>query len=540
MSFIYVTRGSYWFAVILYFVIFSASAQQYTVRVNPVTAGVNIPMSVKRAAQETVMNIFENDSRFTVTEANPSIEVYINIYGFRTKEYQMKDPAPVAGGQLPRMLSMKLTEISWTVRFIETAGNRIISVRNYFQRSDSEITQKEPWDKNPTTDVQNNFSTVISEQVLQAFPIQFTVAKEGERGSALLLTTDVHSRPLIGKKGKIYRAIKQTYNNGEAVRKVNVGEFSVREKLEGAKYSASIEDGKRDILEALKNGEILLAEKGEVEESNISRKSIAVIPFTSGIDTLGIHQQNLAMNMVVESFLENHQYTLLDHSAYSKSSVTDLSQDLDKIRKDKTIAADYLLTGHIYTFGTAYHKNTGSFDVVKNGYYSTMKIGVKLIDLETGAVVKDEFIESNQIDHHMQLPHMTDATSSLQMALNSFVSRVNHMVLKGELLEVIQITEAKSAKAQKILIAGGTARGLASTYAYGITEMIYPKVPFEIVQILEEEVDGKKLQRYERIGEAKVEDVEGPLFAQCKVTKGNEAVYTALQQGAKLLCRALN
>ena len=157
-------------------------------------------------------------------------------------------------------------------------------------------------------------------------------------------------------------------------------------------------------------------------------------------------------------------------------------------------------------------------------------INMELVSVETGeAVAKAAFTPEGWSYQKFKKSKPRTFETTVHEALVDqkfcFQSTLRYMItnvlpLK---LDVIALDEVKKDKVKKILIAGGKSASYNKDLKY------------EIVKIYQQELGGKKIDRQEKIGEAKFDKNIGK-YSVCKVKNGAKEVLVAFNAGDKLYC----
>ncbi|NBA85013.1 hypothetical protein GVN16_04540 [Emticicia sp. CRIBPO] len=94
-------------------------------------------------------------------------------------------------------------------------------------------------------------------------------------------------------------------------------------------------------------------------------------------------------------------------------------------------------------------------------------------------------------------------------------------------ISFVRITASKGPKAREALISVGRDQKIKSGYV------------FEIFEITEEDVNGKKVKRQAVLGEGEVKKVEDDNFSTIEINKGGDVIMTSVQEKKKLFCRLI-
>ena len=109
--------------------------------------------------------------------------------------------------------------------------------------------------------------------------------------------------------------------------------------------------------------------------------------------------------------------------------------------------------------------------------------------------------------------------------LRKMVYRLSNRWLSGAKITVMRSLEDKGESTQRVLLAGGSAKGLK------VGTML------EVFTIEMEDVDGEQMERFAAIGKMKVDRIENANFANAKVRSGEKDVFKHFAANKKLYCR---
>lgn len=211
---------------------------------------------------------------------------------------------------------------------------------------------------------------------------------------------------------------------------------------------------------------------------------------------------------VVKAFLKQGQFAVVERE---QNKTVEAERELQKsesfidgktVEQGRAVGAEYLLTGFLET-------RTG------------------ILTLKITSVADQKVVESQTCELRANLIYGENnvATSPSWKKVNEAVQTMLNRWLAQSKLTLVRVLETKKDKAQKILVAGGSAKG------------VHKDDTLEVFYIESEVVDGETLERFVPIGKARVEQVENANFSNAKVQDGGEAIVQVLTAGKKLYCR---
>ena len=206
-----------------------------------------------------------------------------------------------------------------------------------------------------------------------------------------------------------------------------------------------------------------------------------------------------ARSEIVESFVKFGSFSVVDREA------TQLIQQELELQKSEAF-----MDGKVVEQGKA----VGAEFIAQGFYHSKeSKFILKIVDVSTGNTVEtDEY-------------KMDFFAANYRKHLRKMVYRLANRWLSGAKITVMRSLEDKGESTQRVLLAGGSGKGLK------VGTML------EVFSIEMEEVDGESLERFEAIGKMKVDRIENANFANAKLRSGGKEVFKHFAANKKLYCR---
>lgn len=205
--------------------------------------------------------------------------------------------------------------------------------------------------------------------------------------------------------------------------------------------------------------------------------------------------------------------TMVDFYSNNKDFITLDRQNLGLISSEKELQkSEDFMDGYVVGQG----KNEG-LDYLLSGIYDvdTRNLSLRIIDVANEKVKGsvDKTLDKNFF-----------GIKDIKQQLTMMLMELNAKCFDA-LIPLVRVTESKGKKAKMALIAAGKDQKVKLGYW------------FEIYEIVEEEINGKKIKRQSVIGEGEIEKIEDDNFSILKIDRGNEEIMTATIEKRKLFCR---
>jgi len=229
-----------------------------------------------------------------------------------------------------------------------------------------------------------------------------------------------------------------------------------------------------------------------------SKTSIWVAPLESDKPSSMTFSKE-ARSEIVESFVKFGSFSVVDREA------TQLVQQELELQKSEAF-----MDGKVVEQGKA----VGAEFIAKGYYHSKEeKFVLKIVDVSTGNTIEtDEY-------------KMDFFAANYRKHLRKMVYRIANRWLSGAKITVMRSLEDKGESTQRVLLAGGSGKGLK------VGTML------EVFIIELEEIDGESLERFAAVGKMKVDRVENANFANAKVRSGEKEIFRHFAANKKLYCR---
>jgi len=250
------------------------------------------------------------------------------------------------------------------------------------------------------------------------------------------------------------------------------------------------------------------------------KPTLGVASFTSEVNS---KYNDAITEKVVEFVANSKRFTVVD-----RTSIDKVKQELElqkseaflesknTVKQDATIAAEYLLVGHIIKMSIFSMNNpNGSI----NGYKASVAFTIKVNNVETGTTTESESFQTKVS------PRMLSPESALNEAMKSVETDMYNYFTKTFPLQtkILKILSSKNDIANTVLIAGGKKAGFKEG----------DRIRVEKVEIL----DGKPYPT--EIGYLKLIKFAGDDFAECSIIEGGIQILAGFNAGEKIVCKQL-
>ena len=273
---------------------------------------------------------------------------------------------------------------------------------------------------------------------------------------------------------------------------------------------------------------------GAIKLSRAQEKtSVGIIAFTYVTGSAGGADVFSIQETVTNSFVKTKRFNIVDRS---KMDALKKEKDLQKteefidgsvIQQGASLGCNFLISGHVVSAQAEEMRADDGKGNVTITYKAKLIISLKVIDVSTGQVVSSETIEPKSGNALLGMMGLASPTpeKAIQKAIKGIEAKIDEFVGKNfpQSFSIAEIQE-KDGKgaATKILIAGGSDFGLKKGDK------------LKVVEIVEMEVSGKKIQRKKEIGELKITKVEDENFSICSVSSGGIDINSKFESKVKI------
>lgn len=258
------------------------------------------------------------------------------------------------------------------------------------------------------------------------------------------------------------------------------------------------------------------------------KTGVGIMAFTYVQGAATSNDVNSIQETVTNAFVKTKRFNIVDRSkmdALKKEKELQKSEDFidgSVIEQGISLGANFLISGHVISAKAEQMQSDSGIT-----YKAKLQISLKVIDVATGQVISSETIEPKS--GNSMLGAIGLGSSSSQAAVSKAIKGIEDKIDEfvginfPQSFSIAEIQEKDGkGNATKILIAGGSAFGLAKGDK------------LKVVEIMEMEVNGKKLLRKKEIGELKITKVEDENFSICSVSSGGIDINAKFEAKAKI------
>lgn len=264
------------------------------------------------------------------------------------------------------------------------------------------------------------------------------------------------------------------------------------------------------------------------------KTGVGILPFTYVSAAANSQDVNTIQETVTNAFVKTKRFNIVDRTkmdALKKEKDLQKSEDFidgEVIQQGVALGATHLISGHVISAQSEEMRATDDKGNVTITYKAKLSISLKVIDVSTGQVIVSETIEPKAGSSLLGAMGIgsNSPQAAIEKAIKGIEGKVDDFVNKNfpQTFSIAEIQEKdKKGNATKILIAGGSAFGVSKGDKLKIYEMV------------EMDVNGKKIQRKKEIGEIKVTKVDDENFSTCSVSSGGLDIATKFDAKSKLI-----
>lgn len=261
---------------------------------------------------------------------------------------------------------------------------------------------------------------------------------------------------------------------------------------------------------------------------------VGIIPFTYDNSNANYEDVNSIFSMVTNAFVKTKRFNIVDRSKMDllkKEKELQKTEDFiksDVIQQGVSLGASYLISGHVISAKSDQMRAEDGNGKAIITYKSKLSIVLKVIDVATAQIITSETIEPKSGSLLMGALGMgaSSAQESMSKSIDGIGDKVDEFVSKNFPISfsIAEIQEKNGkGEATKLLIAGGSDFGLKKGDK------------MKVVEVIEMQVNGKKVQRKKEIGEIKISKVEDENFSICNINDGAMDITNKFESKVKLL-----
>jgi hypothetical protein len=234
---------------------------------------------------------------------------------------------------------------------------------------------------------------------------------------------------------------------------------------------------------------------------------------------------NSIQEVVINAFVKTKRFTIVDQSVIDGPKETVMQQEAAK-------GAQFLISGHVINAQAEQMRADDGNGNITITYKAKMSISLKVTELATGQIVTTETIEPKAGNSMLGSIGIgaTSPEQAISKAIKNIEDKVDEFVDRNfpQSFSIVEIQEKDNkGNATKVLIAGGSAFGLKKSDK------------LKVVELVEIDVNGKKLIRKKEIGELKIIKVEDENFSICSVNSGGLEINNKFEAKARLQIRTI-
>lgn len=257
---------------------------------------------------------------------------------------------------------------------------------------------------------------------------------------------------------------------------------------------------------------------------------VGILPITYVQGAASSQDANSIYETVTNAFVKTKRFNIVDRSKMESlkkerelQKTEDFMESKNLVEQGGLLSVNFFISGHVISASPEQMRaDDGTIT-----YKTKLSISLKVIDVATGQVISTETIEPKSGSSLMGVLGVgtTSAQSSMAKAIKGIEDKVDEFVKKNfpQMFSIAEIQEKDGkGNATKILIAGGSEFGLKKGDK------------LKVVEIIEMDVNGKKISRKKEVGELKITKVEDENFSICSVSSGGIDINAKFEAKANL------
>lgn len=273
---------------------------------------------------------------------------------------------------------------------------------------------------------------------------------------------------------------------------------------------------------------------------------IGIIPFTPADYNAGA-VASLAEEQVASCFVNKGRFYLLDRGVTEK-----LKKELDAAKENTSLyskvvaqqghlaGAQYLITGKVNSveITSSTSKNYLTAKTTTN-YHGTLRVALQINSVESGQVIFQEPFTIVSSDYESN--STSDIVDNIMCRFKSAVRNKVRNLFSSD-IAIIHIEKEKNGIPQKVLINAGKemfedGKNSNCEPSSSLASLFTKKIVLDVFVVENVTYGGTTAKREKKIGELKVESVEGDVSV-CDVSKGDKDIKASLDAKAQIVIKA--
>jgi TolB-like protein len=265
------------------------------------------------------------------------------------------------------------------------------------------------------------------------------------------------------------------------------------------------------------------------------KTDVGIMPFSYVQGAASFQDANSIQETVTNAFVKTKRFNIVDRSkmdALKKEKELQKTEDFidgNVIEQGVSLGAKHLVSGRVTSVSkfSGYRERSKLDGTKVSQLVNEAKINFtcQIIDVETGLVINSETFSANGGGAFLGLSMAKNIDDAFSSSLSSLERDIDRWVGTNfpAIFSIAEIQEKDSkGDAKMILIAGGSAFGLEKGDK------------LKVVELIEMEVNGKRIQRKKEIGELKITKVEDENFSICSVKEGGIDINAKFEANSNL------
>jgi len=258
--------------------------------------------------------------------------------------------------------------------------------------------------------------------------------------------------------------------------------------------------------------------------------TVGILPLTFDQSKASTADVNSIQDEITNSFVKTKRFNIVDRTKMDKvKQEKELQKSEDfmdgsTVEQGKSLGAQFLISGNV---NSAQAERMTSSDGKSTTYKATLSISLQVIDISTGQIIATETIEPKS--GNSMLGSIGVGSSSPEQCISKAIQGISDKIdafVQNNFPITFSISEIQkkdnNGAATEILITGGSAFGLKKGES------------FKVIELVDADLNGKKVTRKKEVGQIKINKVEDENFSDCDVKSGGSDITTKFEAKAKL------
>lgn len=234
----------------------------------------------------------------------------------------------------------------------------------------------------------------------------------------------------------------------------------------------------------------------------------------------------LVQDLIEKGFLKTNRYKVLERAQIDKlqdeMKLQEVLSDQQMAEVGKTLGAKMVILGNLSAVvaDAQFAKDEKTGNSVFSGMRAVVSVQMKVVEVETGQILASEMIQTEGGTSGTSGNNEKSKQVAIDQAMRAIDNRVQQFIVKNfpitvDFVQITQMTKRNDG-AEMVEVLIGKAHGVVQ------------RDRLDIVTELTREVNGRKIVSKKKIGEVRIETIDGDEISTCKVVNGNKEIKQAV------------